>query len=309
MNRFSSWRNDATANEPRRSTEPVFLDEHKARQEVLNEVTTQSTVQESTVNRPHKQELNGSADTRLETRLNADSLTPSEVPIEAQWNVLLALATFTPQMHALEQFEALKANLWSRYSEAAMKVILFVGATPGSGTSTAAANFAAMLAQEPGSKVLLIDANIRARNQGKSAGAATGDAGVGAGLTRLLAVRHPTRDYSGALPSNLWVLPSGAKSSMPLALFQSEAFDTFLRTARERFKYVIVDTPPLQHCPESLVLSQKADGVILVVESEKTRKRSALWAKQQIENVGGKLLGVVLNKRKYYIPNWLYKRI
>ena len=96
---------------------------------------------------------------------------------------------------------------------------------------------------------------------------------------------------------------------MPLSVFQSEAFDEFLQKAREFFKYVVVDAPPLAGHPETLLLSRKADGVILVIESEKTRKQSALWAKKQIETAGGKLLGVVLNKRKYRIPNWLYKRV
>lgn len=96
---------------------------------------------------------------------------------------------------------------------------------------------------------------------------------------------------------------------MPLALIQSEAFDRFLATVRERFDHVIVDAPPLQGFPESLVLSRKVDGVVLVVESGKTRKRTALWAKQQVVDAGGTLLGVVLNKRKYYIPNWLYRLI
>jgi Mrp family chromosome partitioning ATPase len=49
------------------------------------------------------------------------------------------------------------------------------------------------------------------------------------------------------------------------------------------------------------------DGVILVIESQKTRKRAARWAKEQIEGAGGKLLGVVLNKHRYYMPDWLYE--
>jgi Mrp family chromosome partitioning ATPase len=96
---------------------------------------------------------------------------------------------------------------------------------------------------------------------------------------------------------------------MPLGLFQSVAFDQFLQTVRERFQYVIVDAPPIQGHPETLVLSRKADGVVLVIEAERTRKQTALWAKQQIHDVGGRLLGVVLNKRNQYIPNWLYKRM
>ena len=308
MSRFSPRRNDTTPNELSRSAEPVFLDEHKARQELLSETTTQATRQES-VNSPRERKLDGPVDLPLDTQPYADRA-PSDLPIEAQWNVLLRVATIVPQqMLAVEQFEVLKANLWSRYSETTMKVILFVGATSASGTSTAAANFAAMLAQEPDSKVLLIDANVRSRKPPNSIRAASGEADPSVSVARLLLTIHPTRDNTSPGPSNLWVLPSDTKCPMSLALFQSEAFDEFLQTARERFKYVIVDTSPLQHCPESLVLSHKADGVILVIESEKTRKRSALWTKQQIEHVGGKLLGVVLNKRRYYIPDWLYKRI
>jgi Mrp family chromosome partitioning ATPase len=57
------------------------------------------------------------------------------------------------------------------------------------------------------------------------------------------------------------------------------------------------------------VLSRKADGVILVVDAGRTKRRAGLWAKQQIDDAGGKILGVVLNKRKFYIPNWLYRYI
>jgi Mrp family chromosome partitioning ATPase len=49
--------------------------------------------------------------------------------------------------------------------------------------------------------------------------------------------------------------------------------------------------------------------VILVVESGKTRRQVALTAKRKLEGAGGKILGVVLNKRRYYIPEFVYKRL
>jgi len=49
--------------------------------------------------------------------------------------------------------------------------------------------------------------------------------------------------------------------------------------------------------------------VVLVIESGKTRRQVALRAKKELEEAGGMLLGVILNKRKYYIPNWIYKRL
>jgi len=49
------------------------------------------------------------------------------------------------------------------------------------------------------------------------------------------------------------------------------------------------------------------DGVILVVEAEKTKWRTARHVRAQIERVGGKILGIVFNKRRYYIPQSIYK--
>ena len=51
------------------------------------------------------------------------------------------------------------------------------------------------------------------------------------------------------------------------------------------------------------------DGVVIVIEAGKTREQVAVRAKKELEEAGGKVLGVVLNKRKFYIPEWIYKRL
>lgn len=298
---------DTTAGAQQQRAEPILLETHKARDETFVEFATQSMAQE--IAEPSdERKLDLPVEARLQPRLDADAKVPASIPINDQWDELLANAPIIPPMLEMEHYEALKANLWRDYSESAMKVVLFVGASAGSGTSTAAANFAATLAQELDSQILLIDANL---TSGKGSDVLRTDLKeVGRGLDPVrMSAASPPMAYSVSGQPNLHVLSICSKCSTPFALFESEAFDAFLRTARGRFKYVVVDAPPLQGNPVSLVLSRKADGVILVIESEKTRKRSALWAKQQIESVGGKLLGVVLNKRKHYIPDWLYKRI
>jgi len=316
MSRFLRERNDLdhllqptdmTASAQQQRAEPIFLDAHKARDESFVEVATQTTAREN-IEPSDERKFDLPVDTRLQPRFDVDAKIPANVPIEEQWDELLAHAPVIPRMLEWEYYEALKANLWPDYSESAMKVVLFVGASAGSGTSTAAANFAATLAQELDSQILLIDANLRSRKGSDLLRADLEQVGPGLGPVRMSAASPPLA-YSVSGQPNLHVLSICSKYSTPFALFESEAFDGFLRSARGRFKYVVVDAPPLQGNPVSLVLSRKADGVILVIESEKTRKRSALWAKQQIEGVGGKLLGVVLNKRKHYIPDWLYKRI
>ena len=246
----------------------------------------------------------------LRARLEPSSRTgqdTNDIPIEAQKDVRLGLMKTAPAPEGVEHYETLKAKLWARYSEQEMKVVLFVGATVGSGASTSASNFAAMLARDAQTKVLLIDANLREGSEVTKRKQRPQN-NTNLTLAGLLSAQS-TNSYPVPGPSNLYVLPSGTKCDVPLSLFQSDAFDQFLATVKERFNHVVIDAPPLQGFPESIVLSRKADGVILVVEAGQTRKREGLWAKQQIQDAGGKILGVVLNKRKFYIPNWLYRHV
>ncbi len=241
---------------------------------------------------------------RLETT-SKDGLANEEITVEAQRDVRLQQKKLARPAFAREQYEVLKAKLWSRYSEKGIKVLAFVGANSGSGVSTTASNFAATLAQDARAKVLLIDANLRtSKNSNKRV--AESESRPGAEIAGLLAEELSTGNVLSRF-GNVSVLPSHTKCALPLTLFQSEAFDDFLKAVRERFDHVIIDAPPLKGFAESIVLSRKADGVILVIESGQTRRRVGLWAKQQIEEAGGKILGVVLNKRKFYIPNWLYR--
>lgn len=259
----------------------------------------------------------GNDETGHASRLNRQVLAKMEVQplgypinqefsVDAQRGMPIGQAIPSPRIAVPESYEALKVNLWTRHADKSMKVILMVGTTERCGVSTTAANFAASLAQQAHTKVLLMDANVRSPRRPFFATSAE-ERGAGINLERLLSNPSALRDPAPG-SSNLYMLPSGTKCSMPLSIFQSEAFDQFLGKVREFFDYVIIDAPPLAGYPETVLLSRKADGVILVIESEKTRKQSALFAKKQIETAGGKLLGVVLNRRKYRVPHWLYKR-
>jgi Mrp family chromosome partitioning ATPase len=204
-------------------------------------------------------------------------------------------------------YRRLAANLWARHGgPAAMRAVLFVGATPGSEASTVAAKFAALLAHDLPGPVLLVSARPGLPQTPAGALAASGDAGVT--LPRLLgdgvALEAPV--VEGA---NLHLLPSGPAGELGPALYRSDSLKRFLATARESFSAVIIDGPhPVSH-PYTLLLCRDMDGVVLVVESERTRKRSAIWVAREVEDAGGRLVGVVLNRRRWRIPAWLYARI
>lgn len=231
---------------------------------------------------------------------------PNVRPVPSAQKAIEVMPLERSPLHvAMERYEDLKANLLTRYPKKSLKVILFNSTSQGSGCSTSAATFAATLARDSQIKVLLIDTNLRTP-----------------GLHRLFKIPHapglsdifnngvktsPKIRQVG--PKNLYLLPCGEIYSGATALFENSRFDKFLTMTRERFDHIILDAPPVPRFSESQILCAKVDGVVLVIESGKDRRQVALMAKKELEEAGGKLLGVVLNRRKYYIPEWIYRRL
>jgi Mrp family chromosome partitioning ATPase len=78
---------------------------------------------------------------------------------------------------------------------------------------------------------------------------------------------------------------------------------------RTRFDLVLIDSPPLETSSDGLAMVRKADGVVLVIEAEKTRWPVVQNLRDSVIQHGGNILGVVFNKRRYYVPGWVYKRL
>lgn len=78
---------------------------------------------------------------------------------------------------------------------------------------------------------------------------------------------------------------------------------------RGAFDYVLIDSPALQSAGDALTLAPVVDGTILVVEAEKTRKEQILHAEKSIALAHGQLLGHILNKRSYVVPDWVYRKL
>ena len=78
---------------------------------------------------------------------------------------------------------------------------------------------------------------------------------------------------------------------------------------RELFQYVLIDCPALAKSNDILSLASFADGVILIVEADRTRREQIVNAERTIEFAQGRLLGHILNKRRYVIPDWIYRRL
>jgi len=206
-----------------------------------------------------------------------------------------------------QRFDELKINFLARYAKADVKSVLFVGTARGDGASTAAFNFATSLAKDNELRVLFINADLRGPPPAFKPLSAGEDESSG---SEVLSITHweppnPLHEHG----DNLQILPGGRGLVDPAVLFQSKRFDQFMLQMSERFDYIVIDGPPLSDAPESIALSTKVDGIILVMDAQRTRRKIALRAKRRIEEVGGKVLGIVLNRRTYYVPGWLYRHI
>lgn len=203
-------------------------------------------------------------------------------------------------------FDNLKANFTSRYAGANVKSILFNGISHGTGCTTTALNFANSMTVDPKRTVLLVDLKLKLplprkvyhHDQAPNISGIIADS------------KHLTSQIEKIGPGNLYAVSCGARSlSGPVGFFESSEFDRFISSIYDKFDYLILDAPPVLMYAEFRILCSKMDGVVLVLESGKARRQVALRAKKEIVEAGGRILGVVINRRKYYIPETIYKRL
>jgi non-specific protein-tyrosine kinase len=203
----------------------------------------------------------------------------------------------------LKPYGDLQTSLLSRYPQGSVKTILVSGMGHGAGASTTAVNFATALARNGGFKVLLIDANLRTPSLHD-----VFDMEFAQGLSDFVMDGREMLPFR-AEPENLHVICCGRLIADPVALLGSNEFDQFLKRMRAGYDFVVMDAPPINGSAECRVLCNRVDGVVLVIEAGKTRRHAAASAKDQVEKAGGRLLGVVINKRRHYIPEFIYKRL
>jgi capsular exopolysaccharide synthesis family protein len=188
-------------------------------------------------------------------------------------------------------------------------VLLVTSAHPSEGKTFASVNLALALAQR-GSRVLLVDADMRKPSVLKALGLKDGE---GRGLSSFLTGGHDIdralRPFT-AVP-NLSVLPSGPIPPNPAELVSSPAMGGLLQHLRQRFEHIVFDSPPLLLVTDGILLSTLADGVVLVVESGTTSRGALNRVRQILDRAGANTLGAVLNKLDdradgYYTSRYRY---
>jgi hypothetical protein len=232
---------------------------------------------------------------------------------EEQINEQLPQARIRSNGHRRHNLQLLLANLQSsgqRLREGA--AIAFTSTSVGEGVSHVTQLFAVELARHTGRRTLIVSAERM----------------LSLGVEDYLQMPwncHPTNI------DNVWVLPAkkssrnnGAETDEDISLDlpqrsflvrvskDGEQINTGLDSVdamRLSFGNILIDCRSLRVSSEAAVLGSSVDGVAVVVEAGQTRRDEILNAQRTIENAGGKFLGFVLNKRRYPVPEWLFKRL
>jgi capsular exopolysaccharide synthesis family protein len=232
----------------------------------------------------------------------SDSASSSRGSFSARTSKFPTVIDQSPLDPSVAYYEELKANFLALHAERPTKTILFSGTVNADGASTIASNFSKTLARDPELRVLLIDANLRNPSLHN-----TFSINHTSSLATLLEAAVPGRSPFRFEQGQVNVLPAGGIYSDPTSIFASREFSEFLWEMQQAFDFIVLDGPPVFRCSETRLLASKVDAILLVIRSGKTRKQIAYRAIHELETAGGKVLGTVLNRRKYYIPDWLYK--
>jgi polysaccharide biosynthesis transport protein len=195
-----------------------------------------------------------------------------------------------PKSREAEVFRGLRTSLFFSSSGQKCQVIMFTSPNQGDGKSTVASNLAVSIAQT-GRKVLIVDCDLRRPNSHKLLGVKNdvGLSDVIAGEVEPMDAIKPTET------TNLWCLPSGPLPANPAELLQSTRFEEFVKMAREKFDYVILDCPPVLAVADPCIVAPRADGITMVLRVSRDSRPQAARAKEMLMRVNGRLLGVVVN--------------
>lgn len=198
-----------------------------------------------------------------------------------------------------EQVRGLRNRLVAMNPDGEPKTLVVTSAVLGEGKSVSALNLAMAFAELERQEVVLVDADLRRPccenylnlNQGP-------------GLSDVLLGHEPVeRVLRPAGYRDLMLLGAGTRVDNPAEVLSSSRLDQLLRRLKERFQYVVIDTPPVLSSTDAGVLSAAADGTLLVVRLEHSLKKQSKDAWQVLSDMGGNVLGTFVTEVRGQDPD------
>ena len=208
-----------------------------------------------------------------------------------------------PRFYEESELLALAQNIAARLPNPDQNVIQFIGSRMGEGTSTLIREFALTAAKHSNKPVLLVEADFHKPSQNQAFAIET--------KPPLELVLREGKALDGAISqvedSNLFLASLSSKIQRSLTDRSFFGSHDMWKSAREQFSLILIDSSPASVTADSLSICETVNGVVLVIEAEKTRSAVVQSVKRQILMREGNLLGIVFTKRKLHIPKCIYK--
>ncbi len=196
-----------------------------------------------------------------------------------------------PKSMLSEAYRNIRTSILLSFSEKPPKRILLTSPNPVEGKTTTVINTAIALAQT-GAQVVIIDTDMRKPRIHKIF-----DEENGMGLSNFLSGRTELDSIikKTEIP-NLFYIASGPIPPNPSELIGSNLFKSMIASLDQRFDHIVFDSPPVLGFADSIILSTFVDGIIFVVLSGKTPRETLQRAKEMLQQVNAKILGVIINR-------------
>jgi capsular exopolysaccharide synthesis family protein len=213
-----------------------------------------------------------------------------------------SLTNFNLDVRIIEELKNMKFYIRSISDQKLIRTILFTSSNPGEGTSTILVNFAKEIAAS-GEKVIIIDTNLRNPILHKLLNVENIE-----GVAEAIDKRKPLIEtIKKTATENLRIITHGKQSEGTLAGFSSDTMKPIINELKSHADWILFDSPPIHQYSDAAVLANEVDGVIMVVQAEKTKWEVAQSARDKIKKENTQILGAILNKKQFHIPNLIYK--
>lgn len=206
-----------------------------------------------------------------------------------------------PKSPVSEAIRTLRTSLTYKMNQTGEKMFLVTSSSTEEGKSCIVSNLAIAFSQAK-QNVLIIDCDLRKGRQHNIFGA-NNTYGLSQALdNKNINVESANNhlEVSKLIQTTeiegVSIIPSGAIPHNPSELFENDRFDIILDNVRDKYDVILLDAPPISVVTDSMILCNKADGVVLVCAIEKTKREALVEAKKKIERMDGKILGVVVNR-------------
>jgi len=207
-----------------------------------------------------------------------------------------------PNSRLAESYRSIRTALLLSSADQPMKTIIVTSAVPGEGKTVSVANLGITLAQS-GKTVLIVDADLRKPRQHRVFNVKN-TFGLTSYLTDSIELRKVVK--TTAVP-NLCLINAGPVPPNPAELLGSEKMAAFIELLRDKCDYILFDMPPMLEISDALILGARVDGMILVIHGDKTSREALRKAREKLDLLKVRTLGVIINNVNVDHQGYHYK--